>query len=30
MLPKRLFARYGIETVDQARIEAHLLLDELF
>ncbi|WP_242414691.1 APH(3')-I family aminoglycoside O-phosphotransferase [Sphingomonas panni] len=30
MLPKRLFARYGIEAVDQARIEAHLLLDELF
>ncbi|KQM24947.1 MULTISPECIES: APH(3')-I family aminoglycoside O-phosphotransferase [unclassified Sphingomonas] len=29
-LPQRLFARYGIDTIDTAKVEAHLLLDELF
>lgn len=29
-LPDRLFARYGIDAPDAAKIEAHLLLDELF
>lgn len=30
VLPDRLFARYGIDAPDAAKIEAHLLLDELF
>lgn len=29
-LPDRMFARYGIDTPDTAKVEAHLLLDELF
>lgn len=29
-LPERLFAHYGLDTVDRAKIDAHLLLDELF
>lgn len=29
-LPSRFFARYGIDAIDDAKVEAHLLLDELF
>ena len=29
-LPERMFASYGIDAPDAAKIEAHLLLDELF